>query len=73
MQIKSGASGGPVLRGVGIIGVNSRGFEFAEQGDDLSWITPISEIFDLEVRDSDGRTFTVLELMKEGHMPFINY
>lgn len=75
MEIASGASGGPVIRGMGIIGVNSRGWEFLEgetEGDPISWITPISKIFDLEISDSDGRETTVLELMRDGHMAFIN-
>jgi V8-like Glu-specific endopeptidase len=71
MEIKSGASGGPVLRGNHhIIGVNSTSMEIADDGEPISFITPIRLVFDLILKDSDGKTTTVKELMESGHMPW---
>lgn len=72
MLIKHGASGGPVLRGNHLIGVNSSGFDAFGTDDPLSFITPISQIFDLKLRDSDGKETTVHELMKNGYMPYVD-
>ena len=68
MEIKSGASGGPVLRGKHIIGVNSVSMDISDGGDPISFITPIQQIFDLKLKDSDGQITTVRELMASGHM-----
>lgn len=70
MKIKSGASGGPVLRGNHIIGVNSTSFDTAPDDVPTSFITPISLIFDLELKDSIGKVTTVRKLMDDGHMAF---
>lgn len=70
MHIASGASGGPVLRGVNIIGVNSTGWELEEGQEPLSNITPVYEILDLEIQNSNGKKTTVKRLMEEGHVPF---
>lgn len=70
MLIKSGASGGPVLRKSQIIGVNSSSMNITPDQDPISFITPISHVFDLTLKDSVGKTTTVQELMNNGHMPF---
>lgn len=72
MLIKHGASGGPVLRGNHLIGVNSTGFDAFGTDDPISFITPISQIFDLKLKDSDGKITTVEELMKNGFMPYVD-
>jgi hypothetical protein len=71
MQIKSGASGGPVLRGNHIIGVNSTSFKTFPHEAPISFITPISLILDLELEDSQGKVASVKELMEGGHMAFV--
>lgn len=68
MEIKSGASGGPVLMGNRIIGVNSASFSTSEEEEPISFITPISFLYDLTLRDSDGVQTTVQELMDNGFM-----
>lgn len=72
MLIKSGASGGPVLRGNRIIGVNSSSMSLADGEEPISFITPITKIFDLKLKDSDGKVVTVKQLMETGHMAFAN-
>jgi trypsin-like peptidase len=56
LQVKSGASGGPVFNDSGrIVGVNCRGWDFggAEYvGDDLSSITPIFHAMEIEIPQS---------------------
>lgn len=71
MHIAARASGGPVIIGTRIIGVNSSGWDL-DNGDALSYITPISEIFDLVVSNSDGKEWTIRELMQSGFIPFVN-
>jgi hypothetical protein len=71
MLIRQGASGGPVLRGNSLIGVNSSGFDILENDDPISFITPISQVFDLVLIDSDGQKTTVKQLMNEGFMAFV--
>ena len=71
MEIKSGASGGPVLRGNHLIGVNSSSFDMGATEDPISFITPIQQIFDLTLKDSDGRKTSIKELMDSGHMAWV--
>ncbi len=71
MLIKHGASGGPVLRGNTIIGVNSTGFDIFQNEEPISFITPITQILELTLRDSDGEKTSVQELMDKGHMPYV--
>jgi hypothetical protein len=68
MEIKSGSSGGPVLRDNHIIGLNSTSLEITEKDEPISFITPIHLIFDLVLKDSDGNNTTIKELMESGHM-----
>lgn len=68
MEIKSGASGGPVLRENKIIGVNSTSFGTSEEEEPISFITPIHFLYDLKLRDSDGVETSVRELMEHGFM-----
>lgn len=68
MDIRSGASGGPVLRGNHIIGVNCSSFDVEEKYEPISFITPVDLVFDLELRDSDNRITSIKELMESGHI-----
>jgi hypothetical protein len=68
MEIKSGASGGPVLRANKIIGVNSTSFKTEENEEPLSFITPIHFLYELRLTDIDGVVTSVKELMENGHM-----
>lgn len=69
MHMPSGASGGPALRGNTIIGVNSTSFSLADIDEPISFITPISKVFDLVLEDNDGHETTIEQLMNSGHMP----
>jgi hypothetical protein len=71
MLIKSGASGGPVLRGNHIIGVNSSSIGMADTEEPISFITPIRKVMDLRLRDSDGKGTSLMELAESGHLPLI--
>ena len=71
MEIKSGSSGGPVLRGNHIIGVNCSSFDIEEKYEPISFITPISLVFDLELKDGHGEITTIKQLMDSGHIHWI--
>jgi Trypsin-like peptidase domain len=52
IQIKSGASGGPVFANGRIVGVNCRGWDFGEaedEGNSLSYVIPIRELLSAEI------------------------
>ena len=52
IEIRSGASGGPVFHNGKIVGVNCRGWDFRGsefEGDNLSSVIPITEFFKMEV------------------------
>lgn len=68
MHIPTMASGGPVLRGNKIIGVNSTSFTVPLHQDPISFITPISKVFDLILKDSDQKKTTINELAESGYM-----
>ena len=70
MLIQSMASGGPALRGTHIIGVNSSSMSLSVNEEPISFITPIDKVFDLVLKDGEGVTTSVKELMNSGHMPF---
>lgn len=72
MCIEHRASGGPVIREASVIGVNSTGWEVEKGKEAVSNITPILEIMDIEVQDSDGTKITVRKLISEGHIPFVS-
>jgi V8-like Glu-specific endopeptidase len=69
MLVKSGASGGPVfnLKTGRVAAVNSTGFDFYEEGQNVSHITPISQVLDIEIPDAElfdtAGKFTVRELL----------
>ena len=42
VEVKSGASGGPVFCNGSVVGVNCRGWNFLDDGDSLSYIIPVS-------------------------------
>jgi V8-like Glu-specific endopeptidase len=71
MHVKSGASGGPVLRGFHVVGVNSSSYQTAVDQEPISFITPIHLLFDLELTEGDGSKVTVKELMENGNMHFV--
>lgn len=70
MHIAGRASGGPVLRGVQVIGVNSSGWDFLEGQEPVSNITPVHEVLDMMLTDSDGNETSVRKLMESGHVQF---
>ncbi len=70
MHIAARASGGPVLRGVHIVGVNSTGWDTEEGQEPLSNITPVYEVLDMVITDGDGKETTVRDLMQSGHVGF---
>lgn len=70
MEIKGGSSGGPVLKGNNIVGVNCTSLDLDEKEEPISFITPIELVFDLELKDSDGGTTTIRRLMESGHIHF---
>ena len=60
MEIKGGASGGPVLDAKGhVVGVNSRGLD--GEGDPVSWITPITEILDIPIPFLENKSIRELK------------
>ena len=53
INIKSGASGGPVFYNGRVIGVNCRGWDFGKnisEDENLSYVVPVVEIFPLKIR-----------------------
>lgn len=65
MHIDHGASGGPVLRNNLVIGVNSTGYQLAEEDGPLSFITPIDYLLEMTVKNPDGSFTSVIDLMKD--------
>lgn len=90
IQIRSGASGGPVFDNKGrIVGVNCRGWDFRGsefEGENLSSVVPIREALAMEIvdlqlpepswehdqvpREQRGKTVTVMDLVRFGHIEF---
>jgi hypothetical protein len=88
IEVKSGASGGPVFDHRGrVIGINCRGWDFKgaeHEGNHLSSIVPIAELWPLEVpllqlpprsweyeqipENRRGRTLSARELAAYGHL-----
>lgn len=70
VMILGGASGGPVINKEGIVvGINSTGYDFGDDEDDdesVSFITPISEVFDIEVQVAKDKKVTIRELSQHG-------
>lgn len=65
--ILGGASGGPVLHGNVVVGVNSTGYDLHDpDAEPISYITPIWKVFDIEVTYGDGTTASIDQLVKEG-------
>lgn len=58
MTVLSGASGGPVMKGAYVIGVNSSGVDLGEEGGSISYITPISFAHQIEV-EVNGEKFAL--------------
>lgn len=67
LNIKSGASGGPVLKGGYIVGVNSSSFDLPDNEEPISFITPIDYILDLSVKE-DGKIISVKELIENKYI-----
>ena len=69
VQILGGASGGPILNSEGlVVGINSTGYDFQDGKDDehVSFITPISEVFIIEVPVEKDKKMTIGELSEHG-------
>lgn len=67
MEIKSGSSGGPVLRDGYIVGVNSSSFDLMEDEEPISFITPIDYVLDLSVKEN-RKLITVKELISNNYI-----
>lgn len=67
MEIKSGASGGPVLKDGYIVGVNSSSFDLMDGEEPISFITPIDYILDLSVKEN-GKQIPVKELIENDYI-----
>lgn len=67
MQMDSGASGGPVLKNLYIVGVNSSSFTLPKGKEPISFITPIDYILDLH-RKADGKLMSIRKLVEKGHI-----
>ena len=67
MEIKSGASGGPVFKDGYIVGINSSGYDFIEDETPLSFITPIDYILDMTVSEK-GKSVSIRDLIRSGHI-----
>jgi len=74
MQIKGGASGGPVFNDEGyVIGINSTGFEMTDSEEPISFVTPIQKVFDIEYplnTDEGIRSVKFIELESFGLIEF---
>ncbi|GEP93712.1 Trypsin-like peptidase domain-containing protein [Chitinophaga terrae (ex Kim and Jung 2007)] len=68
MRIDGGASGGPVMKGAYVIGVNSTGMDFGD--DAISCITPVSFLQDLAVPSGD-RLVSIPELINAGFISVV--
>lgn len=67
IEILSGASGGPVFGKKNVCGVNSTGFDFADEGETpISYITPITEAFDISFTDEKGNEMSIRKLAEKG-------
>lgn len=69
VKILGDASGGPVLNSEGIVvGINSTGYDFGDDKNDesISFITPISEVFSIEVPVAKDVKMTIGELSQHG-------
>lgn len=62
MNILDGASGGPVLKDNIVVAINSSAYEIGE-GEPISYVTPISLIQDLSIRDGE-KIISVRDLIK---------
>lgn len=56
MEVLGGASGGPVMQGPYVVGVNSSGMNFGGEGNHVSWITPARFAHEIEITHA-GETF----------------
>lgn len=69
VKILRGASGGPVLNSEGlVVGINSTGYDFEDNESDesVSFITPISEVFSIEVPIARDKKMTIGNLSQHG-------
>ncbi len=68
IRVEGGASGGPVIDEHGyVIGINSRGLEAF--GEPVSWITPITEIYNLRIPFLEDKSLA--ELKESGLFNFM--
>ncbi|HOY03975.1 MAG TPA: trypsin-like peptidase domain-containing protein [Saprospiraceae bacterium] len=69
VEILGGASGGPVINSEGfVVGINSSGLDDLDDGfnDHVSFITPITEIFDIDISSDKGEKTTIRDLIQHG-------
>jgi V8-like Glu-specific endopeptidase len=73
IQIMSGASGGPVFDKNGhVFAVCSTGYDLAEEGEDISFVTPISPSFNITIPDGSGNALTIRDLIGKGFIDLQN-
>ena len=48
-MFKSGASGGPVFNQGRVVAINCRAWDFLDEGDNLSYLTPIGYLLEMEI------------------------
>lgn len=65
MEIKSGASGGPVIKDNYVVAINSSGYDLEDGEQPLSFITPIDFIKELNVISGE-KEIQVADLIKNG-------
>jgi hypothetical protein len=63
MPIYPGASGGPVMKGAFVVGINSSGYDFGGSEPPLSYITPISFAYDIEI-EFEGKKIKLKDKQK---------
>lgn len=71
INIKSGASGGPVFDSKGhVFALSSTGIDLCDGGENISFVTPISPSFGLILEDGAGNKYSIQELIDKKHIPF---
>ncbi len=71
IQIKSGGSGGPVFDKDGrVFGICSTGIDLHDDGENISFVTPISPSFNMTLIDQNGLQLSITELIERKIITF---
>jgi hypothetical protein len=62
INIKDGASGGPVIKGNKVIGINSSAFDLTQDDDPISFITPIELLKEMNFKIK-SKDYTINDLI----------